>query len=752
MSIMDPPSKLQVAEAKLAITDCENKIGSLESQITAEELQVVKIIREATEHLSALQAQKAAQQKRLANARALLSPIRYMPAELLGNVFINAFEEDPFVAWRQVSLEYIISASANNLVARPDWPPKYFFASLGLSFAQAKCTVWTRIHVKTNARTSPELFRLWLERSGNTLPLDIDITLFDPTPNNEPSRAHRRRRAGSEGISFAPPSPGFPDLPSPPPFSSSVLPFPLGGSTIPPISPPPVVPLDPPGQDPIGPQLPQFNPPSMQLGSILGNGGPGIGFGVAGGLGPLLAALASLNPGGAVAGLVASWASNNNGPGGLPPPPPPPPQFPSIFDGPPSPITELPLDSGNDSDDDADGHGLPLPMSMPVPLPAVRPYSPLSRPNCSRAIQSWGHIVLHYLLGVMPRWRRFVFQFENITGALPGWTALEGLNVKAPLLEEFAVVCSDARGATTPWINEWSWLPTSLKPQMAPKLRSLELRNMPFAWNSPVLSGLTTLRLGQPLAMTSGSNVRRFQQMTLITLGLDRLLTLLQRNPRLENLEIHVQLNDPLLPLEPTELPCLTSLSISGGRNASSLLEHIKLPALQVLDVHITARSDMDDVLSQLYVRSGSPPVREFRYVAGQRTGWGSSFTGSGPFPVTFLDHISDTIRRLVAVKCTLQTLLSELADAREGNILCPSLRRLCLFECHSQHNFVQQLIRLVDVRNPAGSIGTANTGIPWRLETLSLRGGPDLDTDVIDWLKTRVADVQYVDSKTPGR
>lgn len=240
--------------------------------------------------------------------------------------------------------------------------------------------------------------------------------------------------------------------------------------------------------------------------------------------------------------------------------------------------------------------------------------------------------------------------------------------------------------------------------------------------------------------------------MTMITLGLDRLLNLLKRNPKLENLEIHVQLNDPLLPLEPTELSCLTSLAISGGRNASNFLEHIKLPCLQVLDVHITARNDMDDVLSRLFVRSASPPVRDFRYVAGQRTGWGSSFTGSGPFPVTFLDHISDTVRRLVAVKCTLQTLLSELADAREGVVLCPALRQLCLFDCYSQHNFVQQLIRLVEVRNPPGSVGSTSNTIPWRLDTLNLRGGPDLDSDVVDWLKKRVNNVQYADSKTPSQ
>lgn len=733
---MDRPSKAQVSEAKFTITDCETSLNSLSSQIVAEELRVVKLIKEATEHLSALQSKKVAEQKRLENARALLSPIRCMPPELLGNVFVNAFEDDPLIAWR---LSSVCSS----------WRRQ----------ALSTCIIWSRIHVKTSPRTPPEFFRLWLERAGKTLPLDIEIVLHDPTPSNQPARTGKRRRSGSEGISFAPPSPGFPDLPSPPPFSTSILPFPFGETglpSLPPSSPAPDFAPTPP-IEPLGPPpLPQFNPPSLQFGpgSTVTNGASvATAFSVGGpGLGSLLTALASLNPGGAVAGLMASWASNNNGPGGLPPPPPPP-QFPSIFNGPPSPITELPLDSGNDSDDSAgDLHPLPLPMSMPVPMSAMRPSSNIPRPPHLRSAQSWGYIVLHYLLGVMPRWRRFVFQFENVNGALPGWGALEGLNVRAPLLEEFAVVCSDARGAASPWLSDWNWLATNLKPNMAPKLRSLELRNMPFAWNAPVFTGLTTLRLGQPLALTTSSNARRFQQMTLITLGLDRLLGLLQRNSRLENVEIHVQLNDPLLPLEPIELPCLTSLSISGGRNAPNLLEHIKLPALQILDVHITARGDMDDVLSRLHVRSGSPQVRDFRYVAGQRTGWGSSFTGSGPFPVTFLDQISDSIERLVAAKCTLQTLLSELADAREAAVLCPSLRHLCLFECYSQHNFVQQLIRLVDVRNPAGSMGSSNHAMPMRLKTLNLRGGPDIESDVVDWLKTRVADVHYVDSKTPSQ
>ncbi|KAH7345610.1 hypothetical protein B0J17DRAFT_640529 [Rhizoctonia solani] len=723
-SLMDVPSKAQVSEARLTIAHCEEELNMLSCQIAAEESKVAKLLKEAHERLTALRAKKTTNQKKIENARAILSPIRSMPPELLGNVFIYAFEADPLVAWR---LAAVCSA----------WRRQ----------ALSTCLIWTRLHVKTNAHTDPELFRLWLERAGNTLPLDIDITLFDPTPRNRTPRTPKRRRA-NEGISFAPPSPGLPDINSPPPFTTSIIPpFPIGATNLL-FSPPPENTANPNGPVIAPPPLPQFNPPSFPpLPGLPGGPPPGTftAFSVNGpGLGSLLSSLASLNPGGAVATMMANWASNGDGIPGIGLPPPPPPPFPSMFDGPPSPITELPIDSGNDSDEDGVDSHLPMPMPMPLPM---RPSSILIRPAHLRAAQSWGHIVLHYLHAVMPRWKRFVLQFENVTSALPGWTALESLNSKAPMLEEFAVVCSDARGAVTPWITDWSWLPTNLKTNMAPKLRTLELRNMPFAWNAPMLTNLTTLRLGQPLPLSSNSTMRRGQQMTIITLGLDRLLNLLQRNPKLENLEIHVTLSDALLPLEPTELPYLTSLAISGGRNALKLLEQVKLPALQVLDIHITARGDMDDVLTRLYVRSANPPVRDFRYVAGQRTSWGSNFAGSGPFPVTFLDNISDTIKRLVAVRCTLQTLLSELADAREGAVLCPVLKQLCLFDCHSQHNFVQQLIRLVETRNPAGS---ANSGVPARLNTLNLRGGPDLDSDVVDWLKTRVADVQYVDSKSP--
>jgi hypothetical protein len=115
-SVMDIPSKTQVSEARLTIAHCEQELSTLSCQIgmlyesghysnsrmslAAEESRVVKLIKEAHEHLAALQAKKVIQQKRIENAQAMLSPIRSMPPELLGNVFVYAFEADPLVAWR----------------------------------------------------------------------------------------------------------------------------------------------------------------------------------------------------------------------------------------------------------------------------------------------------------------------------------------------------------------------------------------------------------------------------------------------------------------------------------------------------------------------------------------------------------------------------------------------------------------------------------------------------------------------------
>lgn len=56
----------------------------------------------------------------------------------------------------------------------------------------------SQIRLVTNPRTSADTVRLWLERSGSKVPLDIEIYLrVDPSSSEIPSRSRSRRRRSS---------------------------------------------------------------------------------------------------------------------------------------------------------------------------------------------------------------------------------------------------------------------------------------------------------------------------------------------------------------------------------------------------------------------------------------------------------------------------------------------------------------------------------------------------------------------------
>lgn len=127
-------------------------------------------------------------------------------------------------------------------------------------FSHFPClSLFRQIRLITTPTSSPELIRLWLERSGHSVPLDIEIYLrvADQGPNANPNlvNANQRRRRRSSGSSTTGASPwtGFvngvampshannvtiPILPAPPPaLAGSVM------MSLPPLSP----------QDPITP-------------------------------------------------------------------------------------------------------------------------------------------------------------------------------------------------------------------------------------------------------------------------------------------------------------------------------------------------------------------------------------------------------------------------------------------------------------------------------------------------------------------
>lgn len=102
----------------------------------------------------------------------------------------------------------------------------------------------------TNQSASPDTIRLWLERSGDKVPLDIEIYLRVSGSSAEPSG---RARASS-------PTPWIPPPPSPPPHY--VLPHPPPGSILlPPAQTPIIVPQSPSHHDTWGASPP---PPSSR--------------------------------------------------------------------------------------------------------------------------------------------------------------------------------------------------------------------------------------------------------------------------------------------------------------------------------------------------------------------------------------------------------------------------------------------------------------------------------------------------------
>lgn len=106
-----------------------------------------------------------------------------------------------------------------------------------------------QIRLVTNQGTSPDTVRLWLERSGDKVPLDIEIYLRVSGGSTEPSS---RARASS-------PTPWIPPPPSPPPHY--VLPHapPSTAIILPPAQTPIIVPQSPSHHDAWGSPPP---PPS----------------------------------------------------------------------------------------------------------------------------------------------------------------------------------------------------------------------------------------------------------------------------------------------------------------------------------------------------------------------------------------------------------------------------------------------------------------------------------------------------------
>ncbi|KAH0582107.1 hypothetical protein H2248_011764 [Termitomyces sp. 'cryptogamus'] len=180
----EPPTETSLTDARRVLSASKASVSDVETKIEAAEAALAKIVRESKSLIEDLQTQRNVLEQTITQTMAYLSPIRRLPLELLRNIFMECFEEHPCCAWVLAA----VCGPWRRLVLRI---PK----------------IWSRIRLITTQHASADTIRLWLERSGDTVPLDIEIFLRVTSPSSgsdSPTRHRRRSRSRSRSLSPPP--------------------------------------------------------------------------------------------------------------------------------------------------------------------------------------------------------------------------------------------------------------------------------------------------------------------------------------------------------------------------------------------------------------------------------------------------------------------------------------------------------------------------------------------------------------------
>lgn len=178
--ISELPSPLQLAQAKESLAQSEQTLRDITQRIEDTENELAELIASSKRNIDGMKMERTALQKQIAFTLGYISPIRRLPSEILRVIFLMYFDQDPCCAWNL--------SAACRLWRR---------VTLGMP------RIWSKIRLETTQGDSADTIRLWLERSGNTCPLDIEITLQVGSPPANPVKAFRRGR--SHSYSHSPP-------------------------------------------------------------------------------------------------------------------------------------------------------------------------------------------------------------------------------------------------------------------------------------------------------------------------------------------------------------------------------------------------------------------------------------------------------------------------------------------------------------------------------------------------------------------
>ncbi|KAF8960153.1 hypothetical protein BDZ97DRAFT_1905997 [Flammula alnicola] len=168
----EPPTKETLEGARKCLEATRDSVRELTSKINAAEATLAQIVRDSKVAIRELQMERSALENRASKTLAYLSPIRRLPLELLREIFMWSFEEHACSAW-------VLAAVCTS------------WRRLALRIP----LIWSKIRLLTTQHASADTIRLWLERSGETVPLDIEIFLYVATSKqkNDPSSVRPRR-------------------------------------------------------------------------------------------------------------------------------------------------------------------------------------------------------------------------------------------------------------------------------------------------------------------------------------------------------------------------------------------------------------------------------------------------------------------------------------------------------------------------------------------------------------------------------
>ncbi|OCH93352.1 hypothetical protein OBBRIDRAFT_749790 [Obba rivulosa] len=167
----EPPTPATIAQARRSLEAQQRSVRELSDKIQAEQDSLARMIRESQYTIAEMQKERAILQERVTVTLAYISPIKRLPNELLRTIFQFNFEEYPCCAW-------VLSAVCQ------------LWRKLVLNMP----VLWSKVRLMTNMASSAETIRLWLERSGSNVPLDIEIFLrYSASPSTGVSSKSRRR-------------------------------------------------------------------------------------------------------------------------------------------------------------------------------------------------------------------------------------------------------------------------------------------------------------------------------------------------------------------------------------------------------------------------------------------------------------------------------------------------------------------------------------------------------------------------------